>query len=588
MTIFLTPSEKRALRRMLTAVSVNRRGFWMSVLLGVIGMGSSIALAATSAWLIARASQHPPVLYLSVAATAVRMFGVLRALMRYIQRLTSHRVALDGMDNLRNHVYATLSTARVDRIAGLQRGDLMARTGADIDAVGDLVVKSLLPATVTLIVSVGTAVGIAFISPSAAVLLGICLVISGVISPLLTMRAARIAESQSRDARVLLSDGVVTFLEGAAELGLNGKLDRVRAQVNEAEDALINSTARAARVSALAVAIDRLAMGGAVIAAMVIGMPATYSGQLAAVLLAVIVLTPLASFEGTGEMASAAVQLVRSAQGAERIAALLGDEAPSVTHDLPQEKQPRLVAENLAIGWPDGSVIAQGINLDISVGDSVAIVGPSGVGKTTLLLTLAGMLPPKSGTVKLNGVEVWDADRDAVTSMLTMTAEDAHIFSTTVYENLRVANPALTTQDALHALETVGLSSWLSGLPSGLETLLGSGATTVSGGERRRLLMARALCAPSALLLADEASEHLDPHTADLLMRTLFSQSTNAAFPRGVVIVTHRLSALDAAERIIMLSKPTPSEPATVVAYGSHHELILTCDTYRWAVEQEQ
>lgn len=590
MTLFLTASEKHALRRMLKAVNVDKRGFWLSVLLGVIGMGSSIALAATSAWLIARASQHPPVLYLSVAATAVRMFGVLRALMRYIQRLTSHHVALRGMDSLRTHVYSVLANARIDRVAALQRGDLLARTGADIDAVGDLVVKSLLPAVITAIVSIGTAIGIAIISPATAVILALCLLGSGVVAPLLTMRGARLAESESRDARVDLTDGVVTFIEGAAELGLSGKLDSVRSAIEAAEDSLVAATAKAARVSACAVFIDRLSMGLAVLGAMLIGIPSTYGATLGSVLLAVIVLTPLAAFEGPGEMANAAVQLVRSAQAAERIDTLLGDDAPLTTHGVPKADTPRIVARDLAIGWPEGPIVAQGINVSVAPGDRLGIVGPSGVGKTTLLLTLAGMLPPRAGTVTINGVDMWAADRSDVTSLVTMTAEDAHVFATSVLENIRVANPDVDEAHARSLLETVGLSEWLAELPSGLDTLLGSGATTVSGGERRRLLMARALAAPSPLILADEASEHLDPATADSLMRTLFAQALpgHSQQQRGVVVVTHRLSALDSADTVIMLGNPDPGKPACVVAQGEHQELVENSQTYRWAVEQER
>lgn len=586
MTIFLTPNEKRSLRRMLRAVEVDRRGFWLSVLLGVVGMGSSIALAATSAWLIARASQLPPVLYLSVAATSVRMFGVLRALMRYLQRLASHKVALKGMDSLRFHVYSSLADARVDRVASMKRGDLLARTGADIDAVGDLVVKAILPAMITGIVSVGTVGGIALISPATGLVLAVCLIASGIIAPLVTMRAARLAETNARDARVQLSGGVVSFLEGASELGVNGRLDAVKRDIQAAETAIISSTAKAARVSAIAVFVDRFAMGAAVVGAMLIGIPHTYGGTIAAVLLAVIVLTPLASFEGTAEMAPAAVQLVRSAQASERIDALLGNDAPLKEHPIPVVARPRLEARNLAVGWPGGPIVARNINLDFTVGDRLAIVGPSGVGKTTLLLTLAGMLEPREGSVTLNGVDIWAGRRDQVTSQVTMTAEDAHVFATTVLENMRVAHPDLDEGQAADLLRIVGLESWVATLPSGLETMLGSGATTVSGGERRRLLMARALAAPSALLMADEASEHLDPNTADTLMRALYEQAQDNQ--RGIAIVTHRLSALDAANTVIVLGKTTHESPAEIIASGRHTDLMASSDTYRWAVEQER
>lgn len=616
MTFFLTPTEHVALKRLLKVIQVDKRGFILSIVLGVIGLGSSIALAATAAWLIARASQHPPVLWLTVAAVAVRMFGVLRALMRYLQRLTSHRVALRGMDALRLHVYETLAHTRIDRVAALHRGDLLSRTGADIDAVGDLVVKSLLPAFVALIVGVGTVVGFAFISLPTAIILALCLLISGVLTPAVTMRATRVAETASGQARVALADGVMTVMEGAAELALAGKLDAVHTQIHAAEKDLHTATHRASAIAGLATGLDRLAMGAAVLAAMLIGIPQTYEGTILAVSLAVLVLTPLAAFEGTAEMSPAAVQLVRSAQAAQRIDALLGDtsqatdeatQAPQATSQpkqttssapfTPQEattttssitapttQQPVLELRDCAIGWPGGPTIAYGLNLRLGVGDRIAIVGPSGVGKTTLLLTMAGMLPPISGNATLNGQSLWETNRHTVTSQVTMTAEDAHIFATTVWENLKVANPDISADQAQAVLNIMGLGTWVESLPSGLDTLLGSGGTSVSGGERRRLLMARALSAPSPLILADEASEHLDPQTADSLVRTLYQQAQD--HNRGIAIVTHRLSALESADTIIMLGKEADGS-ARVIAQGSHEELIHTCAEYRWALEQE-
>lgn len=555
MTLLLTHAETRSLRRMTKALDVDKKGFALSVLLGVIGLGSSIALAATAAWLIARASQHPPVMWLTLAATAVRLFGVLRALMRYLQRLASHKVALLGMDALRLHAYTRLAHARIDRVAALQRGDLLARTGADIDAVGDFVVKSLLPAVVAAIVALGTVVGFAVISPVAALILAACLFVSAVVAPIVTMHSARLAEQETGAARVQLADGVVTIMEGASELAITGKLTLARAQIEAAENSLHRAISRSGVIAGIAAGIDRLAMGTAVLGAMLIGIPDTSNGVMLAVFLAVITLTPLSAFEGSAEMAPAAVQLLRSAQAAQRIDALLSnDQDDAALLPMPDEalRAPSCIeVRDCTIGWPGGTPLVEGLSFDVTMGDRLAIIGSSGIGKTTLLLTLAGVLPPLSGSVTLNGVDMWATRRDQVTEHVTMTAEDAHIFASTVFENLRVANPNLTREEAEDLLEKVGLHAWLRGLPSGLDTLLGSGGTTVSGGERRRLLMARALAAPSPLILADEASEHLDASTADSLMETLFDQARGGE--RGVVIVSHRLSALDQADRILML-----------------------------------
>lgn len=599
MTVLLTAPERRALRRVLHLLDVDRRGFALSVLLGTLGLGSAIALAATAAWLIARAAQQPPVLYLTVAATSVRLFGIMRALMRYLQRLASHHVALAGMDSLRQNLYDSLSTSRVDRVAGLRRGDLLARTGADVDDVGDLVVKSLLPTCVTAVVGVGTVVGIGMLSPAAAAILAACLLVSGVVAPLMTMGSARRAELESGAARTDLSETAMTLMDGAAELQVSGRITAVRDHLDSASSSLARAAGHAARTSGVAAGIDRLSMGLAVVGALLVGIPETTGGRVAAVALAVLVLTPLASFEGTGEMAPAAVQLVRSARAALRIDELLGHDAPVPTHPVPAPATgsgPRLVARDLAIGWPGGPVVATGIDLDLGIGRHLAVVGPSGIGKSTLLYTLAGMLPPVSGTVTLDGVDVWGGDRHDVTAQVTMTAEDAHVFATSVLENLRVARPDLTGDQAVALLGRAGLGAWLRDLPAGLDTIIGSGGTTVSGGERRRLLLARALASPAPLLLLDEPGEHLDPATADSLMESLLGPEDPS---RGVLVVTHRLSALTGADTVIVLDRPgsdttaagagalDTDSPATVVARGTHAELSAQRGAYRWAVEQE-
>ena len=583
MKLFLSRSESVALRRCLSMLQVSRSGFALSLLLGVTALGAAIALGGTAAWLIARASQQPPVLYLTVAATSVRLFGVSRALARYLSRLASHKVALTGMDNLRNNLYDELAAAPGTKLSTLRRGDLMTRAGADVDEVGNVVVKTLLPALVAAIVGVGTVGVITIISPAAGVILALSLVVSGIIAPALIARSVRLAESQGADARTDIAATSLAILEGATELSMAGTLGRARHSLDRAEGELSAALARSSRLSAFARGLDVCAMGVAVIGALLIGIPQTTSGALAQVLLAVIVLVPLSSFEGVAELTPAAAQLVRSAQAATRICSLLDEEAPAQPHDIP-EGPTVIEARDLAIGWPSGPTLVTGISLTLRPGSSLAIVGPSGIGKTTLLATLTGLIPPKSGSALINGVPAWGADRDQLTSRITMTAEDAHVFATTIYENLRVARASLTRDEASELLARAGLAQWVQSLPDGLDTVIGSGGTTVSGGERRRLLMARALAAPAPIMAVDEASEHLDAATADRLMETLLTRSPD----RATLVVTHRLSALDQADHIIVLAAPEPSQCATIAARGTHDEVLQALPTYRWALDQEE
>ena len=591
----LTPSERQSLKHIGSMLKLRPGSVALSILYGVATLGAAIGLAATSAWLIARASQMPPVLYLTVAAVAVRLFGVSRAVLRYMQRIASHKVALQGMDSLRLGVYDALMEGPLDNVARLQRGDLLARIGADIDAVGDYVVKSFLPFAVAGIVGLGTVVGFAFLSVPSALILAAGLLVSGLIAPAITARSVRLAESEEQAAKQDLAVTTLATMESSEELAVAGDLPAAYGRLNAASTRLNAARARAARPGGIAGAVDRFAMGAVVIGVLLVAIPETNAGLVAAVALAVLVLTPLAAFEATSDLGGAAVQMVRSARAAQRIDDLLGmgRQASSPTaaaqpHTVPHlddDADAVLQAKDLAVGWPGRPIALQDVDLTVRPGDVVAIVGPSGIGKSTLLYTLAGMLPPKAGTASLNGVPAWGAQREQVAKVVSLTTEDAHVFATTVVENIRVGRADLTDEEAIELLSLVGLRQWLESLPNGLHTMLGISATSISGGERRRLLLARALASPAAILLLDEPGEHLDPVTADQVLGQLLA---GAGTERGLVIVTHRLTNLRPHDRVLLLEPGKEGDaPARVVADTSHADLMASSELYSWARKQE-
>ena len=570
----LTRSQWRALTRALGLLDLAWSRVWLAVVTGALGLGSSVALTATSAWLIARASQMPHVLDLTVAAVGVRTFGISRSVLRYAERIVSHGVALRGMAALREQVYVRLADSPVETVAGLRRGDLLVRTGADVDAIGDLVVRALLPAGIALVVGTGTVAVVAWLSPASGLILLACLLLAGTLGPLLHARAARASELAQVEERAALAATALTMVDGGADLTVSGRLADVRTDLAGIEAELDRLRERAARPAALAAGLDVAAMALAVLGAILVGIPALVGGTLAPVELAVVVLTPLAAFEATSTLGAAAVQLVRSAGAAERVMALLdAAAAPDLrTEEVPETASPVLTARDLAVGWPGGPVVATGVDLTAAPGRAIAVVGPSGIGKTTLLATLAGLLPARDGAVNLAGVSVAGATRRSVARHVTMTAEDAHVFATTVLENLRVARGDLTAEEADHLLRRCGLASWLDALPQGLDTMLGADGATVSGGERRRILLARALASPAPLLLIDEPAEHLDQATAERIMKDLLDLPRREP-GRGVVVVTHHLAALGAADEVVLL-QPMGDGPATVWDRGTHEDLV--------------
>ncbi|MBE7701974.1 thiol reductant ABC exporter subunit CydC [Oerskovia sp. Sa1BUA8] len=561
--------------------------------LGSLALASSVGLAAVAAWLIARASQMPPVLQLSVATVAVRAFGISRGVFRYLERLASHDVALRGMASLRANVYTSLASGRTAAVAGVRRGDLLARVGADVDAVGDVVVRAIIPAGVALVVSAGSVILVGAFLPSAGVALLACLLLAGVLGPWLSARAARRTEERGATARAEMTSTVLETLEGAGPLTVSGRLSQRMDALRRTDRELASVTDSGARTSGTAAAVNNAAIGLAVLAALLLGIPAVAAGTLTPVELAVVVLTPLAVFEAAGVLPAAAVQMHRSRQAARRIMELL-DAAAAPAASAAAEvaphtgaRDPEVTVTRAACGW-DGRAAVTGVDLLVRPGRSVAVVGPSGVGKTTLLMTAAGLIPQVAGRVDLDGVPVASFPPDDVAHQVVFVAEDGHVFDTTVLENLRVARGDVTPDEAEAALLEVGLGEWLAGLPDGVETTLGPDATTISGGERRRLLVARALLAHAPLLLVDEPAEHLDPATADELLTHLVGTSRTGG--RGIVVATHRLSALAAVDEVLLLGRPDdadPEAPATVLARGTHAELLARDEGYRWALAQE-
>lgn len=593
--------------RAVRLLDVAPRRVALAVALGVLALGSAVALAAVSAWLITRAAQMPPVLELSVATVAVRAFGIGRGLFRYLERLVSHDIALRGMARLRTTLYERLAVGRPGATLGLRRGDLLARVGADVDAVGDVVVRGLLPAAVATVLGLGTVVAMGLFLPVAGLTLAACLVLAGVVAPWLAQRAARATEQRAAAARAEMAATSLGLLEDAGPLAVQGRTGAELARLRAADADLARATDRGAGPAALAAGLGNLAVGVAVLAALLVGVPALAAGRIAEVDLAVIVLTPLAAFEATSVLPAAAIQLHRSRAAAARLMAVLDDAAtpdepaaphapaaPGVTDSAvpappaaTSSAAPRLTARGLAVGWPGRPAVVTGLDLDLAPGRSLAVVGPSGVGKTTLLLTLAGFLPPRAGELLLDGIPLADVDPPVRLARLALTTEDAHVFETTLLENLRVARGDATPEDARAALGRAGLGDWLAGLPDGVDTALGPDARSVSGGERRRLLLARSLLATAPLLLVDEPAEHLDPVTADRLVGDLLA-APRAAAPdagspaRGALVVTHRLAPLAAADEVLVL------RDGRVAARGTHAHLLATDAQYGEAHASEQ
>ncbi|MEU1779453.1 thiol reductant ABC exporter subunit CydD [Streptomyces abikoensis] len=553
--------------------------FALALLLGALALGSAVGLMAVSGWLISRASEQPPVLYLMVAVTATRAFGIGRSVFRYAERLVSHDAALRVLAELRVSVYRRLERLAPAGLRDTRRGDLLSRLVADVDALQDYFLRWLLPLGGAVLVSAVSVGFTAWLLPEAGMALAVGLLVAGPVAAALSGAVARRAERRLAPARGELSTHVVEVLNGTAELtvagALPGRLERLRG----ADAALTRIARRASAATALGSGLSALACGLTVAASAWAGVNAVHEGRLGGVWLAVVVLTPLAAFEAVAGLPLAVQYRQRVRRSAERVYEVL--DAPVPVRDgsgaAPESPFPLRVT-GLTARHPGQSVPAlDGFELELTAGRRVAVVGESGSGKTTLARVLLRFLDAEAGSYTLGGREAAGTDGDAVRRLVGMCEQDAHIFDSSVRENLRLARPGADDGELREALRAARLLEWIDGLPQGLDTLVGEHGARMSGGQRQRLALARALLADFPVLVLDEPAEHLDLATADALTADLLTATEG----RTTVLIMHRLAGLAAVDEIVVL------ERGRVVQRGAYEELAAAPGPFRRALARE-
>ena len=514
-----------------------------AIALGVLSLGSALALAGVSAWLITRAWQMPPVLDLSVAAVAVRAFAISRGVLHYCERLVTHDTALRAAGTARAQIYHRLAHGPAAAAVRMHSGELVARVGADVDELANVLVRALVPIGVAAVLALAATAVVAAISLPAATVLAICLLIAGFVAPRLAGRAVATQEDIARQHHSERDTSAMIALEHAPALRVAGVLPDVIAESQRRQHAWGDALDAAARPAAIAEAMPTAAIGASVLGAVVAGIG--LAPTVAPTTLAVLMLLPLSAFEAMTPLPAAAIQLTRSRIAARRLLDLTASDRPDAPKK-PTAAPPRLagtgrLSVDLRSGHPDGARSTR-IALDLPTGARLAVTGASGSGKTTLLMTLAGLLPPLDGQVMLNGTDLSQFEEEDLRSAVSFFAEDAHVFATTVRDNLLVARGDCRDDELTAALDAVGLGRWLAGLPEGLSTVLTGGAQALSAGQRRRLLLARAVISPAEIVLLDEPTEHLDAIDAEQVLCDLLGPNPGLmSTDRTVVVATHHL-----------------------------------------------
>jgi ATP-binding cassette subfamily C protein CydCD len=567
------------------------RGSWgwvaLSVLLGVLTVGSNVGLMGTSAFLISAAALHPELGMLEVAIVGVRFFGIARGVFRYAERLASHNVTFRLLARLRTWFYQKLEPLAPARLMEYRSGDLLSRIVADVDSLEDFYVRVVSPSLVAVLIAAGM---ILFFSRYAASLAWAYLafmLLLGLGVPLLAWSLSRSLGAQLVTRRAALQARLVDGIQGLADLLAFGRGSDYALRLRE-EGRYYGETQRSlAALTGLSSGLTVLLVNLGILAVLGLTIPLIGAGRIPGVMLVVLVLAASAGFEAVIPLPQAAQTLSSSNQAARRLFEIV-DAEPAVVDNVEsrdqgiEKREPgtgatllsTLSLSNLSFSYPSSHEFAlQGIDFSLAPGQRIAIVGPSGAGKSTLANLLLRFWDYSEGQIFLAGRDLHAWPQEHVRQQIGCLSQRTWFFNDTLRNNLLLARPAATRSEIQQAAQRAQIHDFILGLPQGYETVIGERGLRLSGGERQRLAIARLLLKDAPIFLLDEPTANLDPLTELRILDTLFS----LVGAHSVLLITHRLVGLECMQEILVLDHGRILERGTqaqLLAHGGMYQRL--------------
>jgi thiol reductant ABC exporter CydC subunit len=580
--------------------------WWMllSALLGVLTIGSSIGLMSAAAWIIASAALHPPIGTLNVAIVGVRFFGITRGVFRYLERYISHQTTFRLLARLRVWFYAEIEPLAPARLMVYRSGDLLARAVSDINTLENFYLRVIAPPAVAVIIGAMMFVFMARYDLRLALALIACLMLAGIVVPILTQALSRRAGREIVTLRADLNVALIDSVQGLADLLAYGAQDRHAAKIQRLNRALQNQQARMAWIAGLHTALTSLIITLAVLLILIIAVPMVRGGDLDGVLLAVLVLAAITSFEAVLPLPAAYQQLSGQLEAGRRLFEIVegqkNDSPQRVLREKEKTTQPEspkgkpsflpfpsiistpsaLSAVNLSFRYDPGEPLAlDNVSFDLKSGGTVAVVGASGAGKSSLVNVLLCFWDYERGSVQIGGRDLRDFDPDEARALISVVSQPTYLFNGTIRDNLRIARPDAHDDDLIRAAQAAQLHTFIVSLPQSYDTWIGEQGLNLSGGERQRLAITRAILKDAPILILDEPTANLDPVTERAILDTLHI----ALAGRTTLLITHRLVGLAAADEILVM------QAGRVVERGRQHDLLLINSFYRqmWDLQHQ-
>lgn len=528
----------------------------LATLLGVAGALATVGLLAGSGYVVDRAAFRPGLGAIAGVLAGVEVLAFLRGPLRYAERLVAHDAAFRSLERWRVWLFDRLEPLAPAGLREWRAGDLLTRLTDDTDTLQDLTLRCLLPVCVTIAAATLAVVVVSIVLPVAGGILAAALLVASVSAPAAALRSARASRRQAA-LRAELTADVVDLLRGAPELVAFGRVSEAMATIERTDSELTTIDRRRSLAAGLSTAVVTVCVGAAVTGVLAAGIAALRAHQLDPVLLGVLPLATIGAFETVPAVAMAAVRAAEVAAAGRRLLALEGTPVPVVDPPSPDPLPGgsvdfELAGARLRYG-ADLPWAIDGADLSFRAGTQIGVVGPSGSGKSSLVHVLVRFWPLESGDATLGGVALERLAQADIRAAIALVDQDAHLFAGTIRENLTLGRPRASEPEIADALRLAQLEDWVATLERGIDTQVGEEGAQVSGGQRRRIALARALLVGSPVLVLDEPTAGLDRAAGERLVADVLE----AARARGasVLLVTHRESELDGFDQVVALDR---------------------------------